>query len=107
MWTQKQVQSKKERGDLSDMTAYGYFQNENGEVFYECMHDYFSLDYYPEKLEGKQRILTALSNYLKGDISVDLLMNAYHIVLNEENIETQRKYLGMTIEGLKFAELKD
>ena len=107
MWTEKQVQSKKERGDLTDMTAYGYFQNENGEVFYECMHDYFSLDYYPKKLEGKQRILTALSNHLKGKISVDLLMNAYHIILNEGNITTQRKYLGITDEGLKFAGLKE
>lgn len=106
MWTDKQVALKKERGDLTDMTAYGYFQNENGEVFYECMHDYFSLDYYSEKLEGKQRILTVLSNYIKGEISVDLLMNAYYIILNEENIVADRKYLGITDEGLGLAGIK-
>lgn len=88
------------------MTAYGYFLNEKGEVFYECMHDYFSLDYYPEKLEGEQRILAALSNYLKGEISINLLMNAYHIILSEEKIATQRKYLGITDEGLKLAGIK-
>lgn len=106
MWTEKQIESKKERGDLTDMTAYGYFQNENGEVFYECMHDYFSLDYYPEKLEGEQRILTTLSNYFKGEISVDLLINAYHMILDEENLKRKKKYLGITYEGLKLAGIK-
>lgn len=107
MWTEKQVQSKKERGDLTDMTAYGYFQGEKGEVFYECMHDYFSLDYYPEKLEGKQRVLIALSNYFKAEITIDLLMNAYHIILKEENIAAERKYLGITDKGLQLAGLKE
>ena len=89
------------------MTAYGCFQNENGEVFYECMHDYLSLEYYPEKLEGKQRILKTISSYIKGNISIDLLMNAYHIILGEERIYFQRKYLGITDEGLKLAGLKE
>jgi len=106
MWTEKQIESKKERGDLTDMTAYGYFQNENGEVFYECMHDYFSLDYYPEKLEGEHRILTTLSYYFKGKISVDLLINAYHMILDEENLKRKKKYLGIMYEGLKLAGIK-
>ena len=81
------------------MTAYGYFQNENGEVFYECMHDYFSLDYYHEKLVGKQRILTALANYLKEEISIDLLMNAYHIILDEENVKKEKNTWVLQMRG--------
>ena len=71
------------------------------------MHDYFSLDYYPEKIEGKQRILTALSNYLKGKINLDLLMKAYYIILNEENAKMQNEFLGVTDEGLQLAGLKE
>ena len=38
-------------------------------------------------------------------MSVDLLMNAYHIILNEEDITKRRKYLGVTDEGLELAGL--
>ena len=77
-----------------DMTAYGYFQKENGEIYYECEHNYLALEYYPEELEGERRILKALSNYLKGKISIDLLMNSYHIILNEEEVNAQKSICG-------------
>lgn len=73
-------------GDSTDMTAYGYFKNnEDGKVFYECMHSYMDLEYYRGKLSGGRRIYKAISNYLRGTISLDLLINAYKYMDAEEH----------------------
>ncbi len=39
-------------------------------------------------------------------ISIDLLMNTYHIILNEEEINTQKKCLRITNKELQFVGLK-
>lgn len=74
-------------GDSSDMTATGYFQNEDGSIYSECMHDYLSLEYFDGKLDGKLRILKALSMYLKGEIWIDLLLNANDVIMKEEELK--------------------
>ena len=61
----------KEKGrpmhDSSDMVAWGYFIDEDGNIYSECMHDYTSLEYYPdEKCTKNLRILKALSYHIKG-----------------------------------------
>ena len=90
-----------------DMTACGYFVNDNGEVYGEVMHNYLSLEYYNEELIGIHRTLKALSSFFKNDIDIGLLMNAYSIILNEERITHQRRYLGITDRGLGLAGLKE
>lgn len=94
-------------GDSSDMTAYGYFQNEDGRIFYECMHDYLSLEYYTGRLDGSKRILKAVSSFMKEEINLELLVNAYHIIMNETYTNEIRKYLNITDEGLRLAGLLD
>lgn len=89
-----------------DMTACGYFVNDDGEVYVEIMHNYLSLEYYDEEPIGINRTLKVLSGFFKDEIDVGLLMNAYSIILNEERITHQRKYLGMTDRGLELAGLK-
>ena len=89
------LKSKGRQGrDCSDMTANGWFQDENGIIYSECMHDYMSLEYYPiEKLKGVQKILIALSN------------NAYHSILMEAYAKKNRpRYFSE--EGLALAGLK-
>lgn len=99
--------------DSSDMTADGYFQSDgwgyggNGRIYWECMHDYLSLEYYRGGFEGSKRILKAVSNFLKGELDLDHVLNAYHIILNEENADCFRKFLGITQEGLCLAGLQD
>ena len=95
------------------MTADGYFQSGgpryggNGRIYWECMHDYLSLEYYRGGLEGSKRILKAVSNFLKGELDLDHVLNAYHIILNEENADCFRKFLGITQEGLRLAGLQE
>lgn len=97
--------------DSSDMTAYGYFQDDQygckGQIYWECMHDYVSLEYYRGSFKGRKRILKAVGNFLKGELDLDHVLNAYHIILNEENADEFRKLLGITQEGLCLAGLRD
>lgn len=93
--------------DVTDMTAYGYFQNHLGGLYHECMHNYLSLDYVsPKELTGKSRVLTALSSFLKGEIDVSLFARAYHQILLEEYARAVHP-LGITPEGLRLAGLEE
>lgn len=95
----------KKHGDLTDMTAYGYFLTEDGRLYYECMHDYLSLQYYTEPLAGKARILKPVSNYMKNEIDFLLLLNACIIIAGEERIGDYRNHLCVTDEELRLAGL--
>lgn len=97
--------------DSSDMTAYGYFQDDQygckGQIYWECMHDYVSLEYYRGSFKGRKRILKAVGNFLKGELDLGHVLNAYHIILNEENADNFRNFLNITQEGLCLAGLRD
>lgn len=93
--------NKYDHGDSADMTANGYFQDDDGKIYMECMHDYLSLEYYNGRLDGKLRILKASSKYLKGEIPLDLLLNAYDIVMKEENLSKTKRYMNFLEQDLK------
>ena len=48
------------------------------------MENYLLLDYYDKELKDAGRILKTLSSFFKGNIPVNLLINAYGIILNEK-----------------------
>ncbi len=91
--------------DSSDMNIWGYFQNDEGELYHEVIWNYMDFEYYPEELlTGKRRILKALSNYLKGEIDIELFAMAYHhILLEEQAKDTMGNWY--TKEGLCLAGL--
>ncbi len=92
--------------DSTDMTAYGYFQKEDGTLYAECMHHYMDLERYPEeKLTGKKRILKALSNQMKGEIDAVVFARAYHQILLEESARDSLPQ-DITDEGMLLAGLK-
>ena len=92
--------------DAKDMTAYGYFQKEDGTLYAECMHRYMDLERYPEeKLTGKKRILKALGNHLKGEIDAVLFARAYHQILLDESARESLPR-DITDEGMWLAGLK-
>ena len=93
--------NKYDHGDSTDMTANGYFQDDDGKIYMECMHDYLSLEYYNGRIDGKLRILKALSKYLKEEIPLDLLLNAYDIVMKEENLSKTKRYMNFLEQDLK------
>lgn len=92
--------------DSSDMVGYGYYlYDDKAEFTYDDKWDYDSFEYYEGKLEGNNRILKAISSYLKGEIDMELLIHAYDVF----KIESINK--GMpdfyTDEGLKKAGFSD
>ncbi len=91
--------------DSSDMVAYGYFLNKAGSIFFDCIHDYLSLEYYSGSFEGKKRILKAVSNFLKEELDLGSILNAYHIIMNEERANEIKGHMCLTEEGLHLAGL--
>ena len=96
----------KGNSDSSDMIGYGYYLYENEAKFtYDNKWDYDSFEFYNGKLEGNNRILKAISSYLKDEISMELLIHAYDIF----KIESIKKEMPdfYTDEGLKKAGFSD
>ncbi len=92
--------------DSSDMIGYGYYLYENeAKLVLDDKWDYDSFEYYEGELEGNNRILKAISSYLKGKIGIELLIHAYDFF----KIESINKALPdfYTEEGLKLAGFTD
>ena len=45
--------------------------------------------FYPKPLSGAQRLLRPVSNYLKGNHDIELLVNTYSVLLQQVILETQ------------------
>lgn len=55
--------------------------------------NYWELEYYPKPLSGARRLLRPVSNYLKGNHDIELLVNTYSVLLQRVIWETQRSAL--------------
>ena len=93
-------------GDSSDMNAWGYFIDDGGRIYSEVMFNYMNLEFYRGDLNGKKKVLKALSNFIAEEIDIALFANAYHYILCEENLK-QNMPQGYTDEGLYLAGVKD
>lgn len=71
----------KKEGDITDMNGRGYFLNPDGTIYYECMINYMDLEYYNGPYDLNEKILPALSKFIKGEIEVDLLLCLYRKTL--------------------------
>lgn len=92
--------------DSSDMNGTGYIILEDDKL--ECDHqfDYDNWEYFEGELKGNQRILKAISNFIKGKIGIDLLLETYKYMLADKEVN-QAFWYGYTDEGLKLAGLSD
>ena len=90
----KLIKHHEEQGDSTDMGAWGYFLNEDGTVFQDhTMGDvYLDYEYYKGELTGVRRILKAVSAYEKGEITTDLLLQAYQTILLEEKVKDMHEH---------------
>lgn len=93
-------------GDTSDMTAYGYFMFEDGDVYHECTHNYMDLEYYRGPFEDIKRLYKTISNYIKGEIRLDLLLYAYRNIVMEK-LRQDSSMNWFTDEGLQLAGLME
>lgn len=67
----------KESGDYADMCGFAYFVNSDGIVYYENVANYMDFEYYTGPYKLYERILPALSKFVKGEIEVNVLLCAY------------------------------
>ena len=95
-------------GDSSDMCAGGFFLNEDGSIYGECMSNYMDLEFYNKELTGSKRTLIALSNFLKDEIDPALFARAYHQIIMagyaENSIPLDYLKSGMILAGLSKPE---
>lgn len=87
--------------DSSDMQGPGYLVSDEGELYRDNIFDYDSWEYFEGELQGTERILKAVSSLVKDEIGIDLFINAYECIKNEEKHLLNR----YTTEGLKLAGL--
>ena len=100
----KTKENLRKNGDSSDMCAGGFFLNEDGSIYGECMSNYMDLEFYDKELSGSKRTLIALSNFLKDEIDPALFANAYHQIITagyaENSIPLDYMKSGMILAGL-------
>jgi len=93
-------------GSIMD-SIHGYAMSEDGDVYWDFNPATLDLEYYRGELNGLNRVLKAISSHMKGEISIDLLMNAYDIILHEEQRDELRGSLwfytnkGLALVGLE------
>ncbi len=102
---------KRSGGDFSDMNFWGYYMGDTGDVNWnehfigvdnDTQWDYMDVEYYRDELKGMDRCLKPISSFLKGEIGVDLLLNAYNRIMMEEYYNTTMPWQ-YTKEGLAEA----
>lgn len=105
---EEEMEKRKQSGDITDMTAYGYFlYKSSSQIYSECMHDYLRLERYTKQLAGKEKKLKLLSSFLKSEIDFELLWNANTIFCQEEIIRKNRDILDLyTNETLRICGLE-
>ena len=87
--------------DSSDMEGTGYAITDEGKLYLDNIFDYDSWEYFEGELEGSERILKAVSNLIKGEISIDLFLQSYEYIKSENEISLNL----YTTEGLELAGL--
>jgi hypothetical protein len=63
-----------------------YDMRENGHIHWDFNPATLDLEYYRGELTGLNRVLKAISSHMKGEIPAELMMNAYDIILHEEQL---------------------
>ncbi len=91
--------------DSSDMIGYGYFLIEDSsKVIFDNKWNYDSFEYFKGKLNGRYRILKAISSFIKNKISLELFLEAYEEFKLEDRKNIENWY---TEKGLKLAGFSD
>lgn len=93
------VEHMREGGDRSDLGTTIYGQSEDGTIWCDHGPCYLELEYCGSELCGPRRFLIALSNYIKGELSLELLLRSYDIYKNERRANEERFYLNSAFSG--------
>ncbi len=89
-------------GDYTDMNVKGYFADSENGVVYDTVWNCMDCEYSKDDLMGSQRILIPVGAYLKGEISLDLLLQTVHWMLLDDHAAAGIPS-GYTAEALQLA----
>lgn len=93
--------------DWTDMQEGVYFQDQNGEIYWDHAFHYLDLEYYRDELVGTEKFLLAVSNAIQGKISVEELLRSYGAILTGNYAKETSKYFGNNWELMKLCGLTD
>lgn len=97
-WVEKDADRKivehlREHGDCSDFGTNIYGQDSDGTIWRDHGPSYLDMEYCDRELIGMERFLIAVSNHIKGDLPLELLIHAYDILKCEDYAKKERHYL--------------
>jgi len=92
-------------GSIMD-SVNGYTLRFNNQIYWDFNPASLDLEYFRGELTGLNRTLKAVSNHLKGEITADLMMNAYNVFLHEEKEKELLCRTWYTDEGLALVGLE-
>lgn len=96
-----------DNGDNSDMNVWGYFQDEDGRIYSETTFNYMDFEFYRGPYEGKERLMKAISSFMKAKIDLSMLLTAYRKVILDEFTKDVMLTHWFNDEALEFAGLSD
>jgi len=64
-------------GDETDMTISGYFMDKGHHIYREVTHNYMDYELYRNVNGVEYHFLRALSSFVKGKLSMEMLLEAY------------------------------
>ena len=74
--------------DDTDMCGHCYCMNPDDTIFYDCIPEYMNFEFYNGPYSLEEKNLVVLSKYLKGEITIDVLLNAYQRIAQRMEMET-------------------
>jgi len=89
------LEYRRQKGDATDMIAFGYWMDGEDQICYECCHAYQDLEYYRGeivirdsggRMAADYRLLQAISAFIKDRISVDVLLAANNLIRSENQM---------------------
>lgn len=99
-WEEGALQHFRENGDDSDLCTEIYGQDEDGSIWCDHGPSYLELEYCERELQGSERFLVALGNFLKGNLLLELLLRSYDIFKCERYAKKERFHLNCFREEL-------
>ena len=109
------ISRRKQDGDNTDMTAFVYGIDENGDMWNDCMHEYHHLCRYTGELffddrnqPKDYRLLKAVSAYMKGEIDLHMLLiaeNALRARRHWHSLGWQLEFRGCGFQNAGFGDL--
>ena len=105
------IEKHEEYGDESDMILCGYYLDGTDFCYDHTLgmeHSYLNYERFRGELKGHDRMLRSVSNFLKGELELELMLKAHRLILAEEASRARRSDMvsfytdeGLTLAGIQ------